>query len=1229
MNKRLQAILDLIQQSGSLTPEEKQSLADAVKESDKEITITEFKLERTEKVKRTTGILLEQTIAELEQKRKSVEVQNRELEIEAALERVRSRSIAMRQSSELGDLSFELVKQVQALGIATWHCAFNIYDEGQESSTEWGSNANGSYPIYKTPREGIFKRYYEIGQRGEGLHVEVIGEDRCADHYAYLCTLPGVGDTLVKVRDSGIPFPKSQIDHVAYFKYGYLLFITFVPVPEAHDVFKRFANVFEQTYTRFLDLQKAEAQAKEAQIEVAMERIRARAMAMHASSELIEVANVLREQMRLLDTPELETSAVLIYHNDLEGWDSWYAFRATNDAEGRIKNGIATVSKDSCEFAREVVSMYQSRSIDYTLEVSGAKREEWLEVFVKAAPEIAENAISAETLTFDTTYFHFSNFHGGSLLTVSYSPPLEEIKTLQRRAASVFGLAYQRFRDLQNAEAQARESQIQLAMERVRARTMAMQKSDELKDVAHELRVQLAALGTHELETCAINLYEEHDEFLEAWVAVRPPDSPKDISEFHFLLPKKGIYLIEDMLQAYTSNVEEFVFELGGTKGVQWMNTMETLVPDMFAVAAATPDFKNTGAVQAWFCCQFFSGGALIMITMTPPMEESRLLMKRCTQVFSLAYRRFADLKKAEAQAREAQIEAALERVRSRSMGMQRSEELKEVIQVVYEQFVQLNILIGHTGFIMDYKTRDDMNIWLADQHEVPSQITIPYFDSPHWNSFINAKEKGMDFFANHLTFEEKNKFYQQLFKLIPGLPDQVKEYYFSCPGLAISTVLLENIGLYIENFSGIHYSDEENATLMRFGKVFQQTYTRFLDLEKAEEQTRLAQIETSLERVRARAMGMHHSDELSEVLSVLFDQFDVLGIQPVYTFLSLIDLDKNEFTYRQTGKGGQRVIAQQVIELNKMEEWKDLFENMRAGKIDPINCLHYPKESLEKVWEVFDEIYSALPEGSKVYPEDFPDGVYTTQAYCKFGYLGFDHTRAASQEDKDILQRFANEFARLYQRFLDLQKAEAQAREAQIEAALEKVRSRTLAMHTAHELGEVVLVIVEKLKELGVVLDANGVILCTYFQNSKNVLHWIASPDFSFAGSYLLPYFDHPIFKDAWESKMSGADYFSKSFSVEEKNSFFEYAFEHSDYKYFPDEFKQWVFQNDKHSLSFAWQKNSAILIPSHTGVVPGEGHKDILKTFFKSFRTGLYPFSRSAKSGSTGKRSKDRSWS
>src|SRR4030095_15728106 len=171
------------------------------------------------------------------------------------------------------------------------------------------------------------------------------------------------------------------------------------------------------------------------------------------------------------------------------------------------------------------------------------------------------------------------------------------------------------------------------------------------------------------------------------------------------------------------------------------------------------------------------------------------------------------------------------------------------------------------------------MHIWLADKHAVPFQVTIPYFDCAHWNSFKEAKEKGIDFFANQLSFEEKNRFYQDLFKLIPGVPEETLEYYFSCPGLAISTVLLENVGLYIENFSGIPYTDEENNTLMRFGNVFQQTYTRFLDLQKAEAQAREAQIEAALEKIRSCSLAMHKSDEIKDVVAAVMEKMTELNI--------------------------------------------------------------------------------------------------------------------------------------------------------------------------------------------------------------------------------------------------------------------------------------------------------------------------------------------------------------
>src|SRR5258705_6563772 len=114
MNPHLQHIISFIQQDKNLCAEDKDTLMKSVKEADKEIEITAFKLERTEKVKRTTSILLEETIEELEQKRKAVEAQNRELEIESALERVRTVAMSMNKPDDMLEICKTIALQLQS-----------------------------------------------------------------------------------------------------------------------------------------------------------------------------------------------------------------------------------------------------------------------------------------------------------------------------------------------------------------------------------------------------------------------------------------------------------------------------------------------------------------------------------------------------------------------------------------------------------------------------------------------------------------------------------------------------------------------------------------------------------------------------------------------------------------------------------------------------------------------------------------------------------------------------------------------------------------------------------------------------------------------------------------------------------------------------------------------------------------------------------------------------------
>ncbi len=253
-----------------------------------------------------------------------------------------------------------------------------------------------------------------------------------------------------------------------------------------------------------------------------------------------------------------------------------------------------------------------------------------------------------------------------------------------------------------------------------------------------------------------------------------------------------------------------------------------------------------------------------------------------------------------------------------------------------------------------------------------------------------------------------------------------------------------------------------------RFRNVFELAYRRFTDIQKAEAQAREAQIQLALERVRSRAMAMHHSEELFDLLTVLIDQFDVLGICPPYAHISIIDKATHSFTFRISGSVGNRFLAEQVLDIDASSIWKQAFDNWEKGEYFTISTHQFPKEILPQTWQMYNNLFSTIPEDHRAKLEDFPNGLYVTEASCKFGFLGYGHSRESTVEEKDIIVRFTKEFEQSYTRFLDLQKAEAQAREAQIQLALERVRARTMAMQKSEELAETAAILFEQFIALG-----------------------------------------------------------------------------------------------------------------------------------------------------------------
>ncbi|MGB5314562.1 MAG: hypothetical protein WBN56_01045, partial [Robiginitalea sp.] len=986
------------------------------------------------------------------------EAQARESQIEAALERVRSKTMAMHNSQDVGDTVITLFNEVVNLGLdKTIRCGIGILhgDEGMET---WSANSDQRGDIN-----------LKMGMLNMTVHPMLVGLIKAWKKNKKRYSYDFIGEDVTRYytalnNEPDYPFhadlktlPDRQFANVFFFTDGVLFAFTHNPLQdEAKGVLERFAKVFGQTYRRYLDLQKAEAQVREAEIQLSLERIRARAMAMQESSELTEVLSVIFQQLKILGVETVWTHLTLLHQEE-----NAFTYRMTGRNGERIM-AEEKIDLDASEHWAHISDSIKSPDTDpdpiTRFEVPTEGLDAIWELFDGIFSKLPKGE-KVSPLDFPNGLYTTQAYCKFGFLGINQTREANpEEADILLRFTTEFSRLYQRFLDLQNAEKRAQEAQIEVALERIRARAMAMQHTEELNEVIGLLCKQYDFLGINPV--CAhLSLIDvENNRFS---LRLSGKKGARNIGE-------KIIDL--DAMEEWKETVERWKKSIPQSHQclvypkesiTQLFQVMDELIQTMPKKYRISPkDFPN----GLYSCEGQNKFGYLGFNHSRPPTEEEISIVIRFAREFERIYQRFLDLEKAEAQARESEIQLALERVRARTMAMHNSEELGEVAAVLFEQICSLGATLERLNIGIIREEEGIVEWWSTEQGgQQINQLFKGSIEEPTTISKLySGWKKGKKSIIIELTGKDLQHWIRHLKEVI-GLPyreDLRKDR-------RIHTGAFFNHGVLVVSTPEF-LPEESTALLERFSNVFEQTYTRFLDLKRAEAQARESQIEVALERVRSRAMAMHSSDELIEVLGVLFDQFDFLGIEPVLTHLTLFDEANETFTLRLTTSGDNRTIAEQEIDVNAVDAWKNSFANWKKSELHALDCIDYPPEVLPYLWEVLDEVMSALPEDQRIYPSDYPNGLYTTQGHCKYGYIGFNHSRRATEEEKEIVVRFAKEFGRLYQRFLDIKKAEAQARESQIEAALERVRARTMAMHNTDDIAVTVTTFFEELISLG-----------------------------------------------------------------------------------------------------------------------------------------------------------------
>ncbi|HOI28503.1 MAG TPA: PP2C family protein-serine/threonine phosphatase [Melioribacteraceae bacterium] len=1048
MNQKIENIIRLILSNQKITDEEKNNAVKALQDVNKELEITAFKLDRTEKVKKTTSILLEETIEELELKRKAVEAQNRELEIEKSLEKVRTVAMAMRKPDDMLEVCKTISLQLELLGVAeirNVQTAIFYQQNGTYTNYEYYSKHNKTFITETTyTNNELHQEFAEkmIKGKGEFFITHIKGKE-VIDWIAYQKTTNVFIDNYLETASS-LNYYWFSLGPVA------LGISTYQPLTEEEiNLFKRFLKVFELSYQRYLDIQKAEAQAREAEIQLALERVRARSLAMHNTSELQEVVNILAQQLHSMNL-DINGGVFIVINDEVDKDVTLWASGGAADYVQKV-----TVPFLNSPIIIELMNAIKRKNNFFTEDRTDEEKISLFKHLFKFPPWNSLSQERKEELLSRkggyTRSVVISNYTSISITNHNGKKFSDDENEILKRFGNVFEQSYIRFLDLQKAEAQAREAQIEAALEKVRSRSMAMRSSSEIGTLIYHLYGELSKLDAH-LDRCFIMIVNPENRGITWWLAGKEG-----------LLNENGFFVQNNQHpshQLYLNYWEErrkkwtYLFE--GKEKEEWdrfgfSQTELTNLPE-----PVKKDMAGVNKIYLSGSSDIF--GCLVTGSFEPLSDEHQGILSRFASVFNQTYTRFLDLQKAEAQAREAQIELSLERIRSQVTAMRESSELLDIVVTMRSEFVAL----GHEAHYFWHMR------WLPDKYEkamtsgdgtrIGMVMTLPrHIHSDikllaDWEKsdestiiFPMDVETAVEYVHKMITLGD----FEQVDPNAPTLDDirhiggltfimartTHGEIGYSLPGIVVDPPM------------------EDLSSLVRFAGVFDLAYKRFEDLKGAERQQREAQIELALERTRTQSMLMKHSSELNDISKTFHEQLLGLGIDSEFSFVWLPDEDKQEHMFWATW----------VNDINGTSQYQSKAVKYPLDKTEPGTAKCYADwESNQPVHETFvppgkiDSFFASWEEllkgAVKFKPEFFPEGIYYTEAYMKYGCFGIDIRRPLTQEEKEILRRFSVEFERTYTRFLDLQKAEAQNKIIQAEnerksKELEDARQLQLAM--------------------------------------------------------------------------------------------------------------------------------------------------------------------------------------
>ncbi|MFT4735437.1 MAG: hypothetical protein ACI9K1_002400 [Arcticibacterium sp.] len=432
------------------------------------------------------------------------------------------------------------------------------------------------------------------------------------------------------------------------------------------------------------------------------------------------------------------------------------------------------------------------------------------------------------------------------------------------------------------------ELRTEASLESVRVQTMSTQKSEEIASILADMFKGIAQLDMTLVRVIFWIFNPDKDSF-NWWSANYEIGNTAS----YFEVPFKEYHVFQTYFKAWQKKTPVFLYDFEGELQESWQDILfnET------AMGKLPIELKN-GMRDEWQICTVsaISEYGLVMLGCIELLSKENIdVIQHFEKTFQQSFTRYRDVQKAEAQAIETQIEAALEKVRSRSLAVQKRNELNKVVFILFEKIKELQIPATAVGIGIYIDGSKDLNTFVCDENEeglVFTNYRLPYFNNKIARDACSMSEKQLDFFVGYYSKGEKNIFYQYLIDHIAEfrhLPEDIKRTMFESPSYTITMMAVKNAVFTINDFEGKVLGKNKINIIKRFAKVFDQTYTRFLDLEKSEEQAKQVIKQASLDSVRGEIASMRSTTDLDRITPLFSNELTTLGVPFIRCGVSII----------------------------------------------------------------------------------------------------------------------------------------------------------------------------------------------------------------------------------------------------------------------------------------------------------------------------------------------------